>query len=67
MSRDVKSTLKVEDLEGQIIYFLVKRYRRENGGGESILGPYLNKPKVSKWWAKHNIEHEILEYKLTKP
>lgn len=66
MSRDVKN-LKLSEIENLTIYFLIKRCKINNTLNESILGPYLNKPKIQKMWAKLNIEHEILEFKRIKP
>lgn len=54
------------ELEGRTIYFLRLKYAEINGGGETVEGPYLNKPKIQKWWAERGIESSVEEFILQK-
>lgn len=65
MARDVKQSLK-QNLDGATVYIHRIIYPAENGGGETVLGPYFNKPKFKKWRAQHGIREVVDEYTLVK-
>lgn len=37
-----------ENLEGQIVWFKRDKYLPQYGGGETLLGPYMNRPALKK-------------------
>ena len=48
MARDVKYDLQGK-LNGSVVWFSITTYPPEDGGGQTVRGPYFKKPAISKY------------------